>query len=136
MAENKWIWQPSREFIEATNVYRFMRRLGFGSREQFLRFSYEEPEAFWDQMVKEAEIEWFAPYEKVMDTSRGVEWAHWFVNGKLNIAWNCLDRHARGPAANRIACIGESENGANRSLTFAELYAQVSHLAHAMKRSG
>jgi acetyl-CoA synthetase len=135
-AASKWIWEPSPEFIERTNIYRFMRRLGFSSREQFLRFSREEAEAFWDQLVKEIKIEWFAPYEKVLDTCRGVEWARWFTKGKLNIAWNCLDRHARGPAANHSACIGELEDGAHRSLTFAELYAQASRLAHAMERSG
>jgi acetyl-CoA synthetase len=136
VAANKWIWEPSPSFIERTNIYRFMRRLGFSSRDEFLRFSRDKPEAFWDQLGKEIDIEWFAPYEKVMDASRGVEWAQWFTKGKLNIAWNCLDRHARGPAANRIACIGESEDGAHRSLTFAGLYAQSSRLAHAMERLG
>jgi acetyl-CoA synthetase len=136
VAANKWIWQPSPEFIERTNVYRFMRRLGLTSHEDFLRFSQKEQEAFWAELVKEVNVDWFTPYEKVMDASRGVEWAKWFINGKLNIAWNCLDRHARGPAANRIACVGESEDGARRSLTFAELYAQASGLAHAMEQLG
>jgi acetyl-CoA synthetase len=136
LGENKWIWDPSPEFIQRTNIHRFMRRLGFSGREEFLRFSREQPEAFWEQLVKEINIDWFAPYEKIMDTSRGVEWAQWFTKGKLNIAWNCLDRHARGAAANRIACIGESEDGAQRTVTFAELYSQSSRLAHAMKRLG
>jgi acetyl-CoA synthetase len=136
MAEGKWIWDPRPDFIERTNVYRFMRRLGFSSRERFLQFSTEEPEPFWDQMVKEVGIEWFAPYKEVMDLARGVEWSRWFSEGKLNITWNCLDRHAMGAAANRAACIAESERGTHRTLTFAELYAQVSQLANAMQRLG
>ena len=136
MAADKWIWAPNQQSIEQTNVYRFMKRLGFRNREDFLRFSSDDPEAFWDQLVKEVGIEWFAPYQKVLDTSRGVEWAQWFVAGKLNIAWNCLDRHALGSDPDHIACIGESEDGTHGSLTFAELYAQASRLAHAMEQSG
>src|SRR5260370_32878079 len=41
------VWEPSREFIERTNVWRFMQRLGFRDREAFLHFSREEPERFW-----------------------------------------------------------------------------------------
>lgn len=136
MTMSNWIWEPSQSFMEATNVYRFMHRLGFTNREEFLRFSGEEPEVFWDRIVKEVGIKWFTPYERVMDASRGPEWARWFINGKLNIAWNCLDRHAEGPAARRIACIGESENGAVRALTFADVFADSSRLAHAMQRLG
>ena len=136
IAADKWVWRPSQQFIENTNVYRFMKRLGFDNREDFLRFSSSNSEAFWDQLVKEVGIEWFAPYQKVLDTSRGVEWAQWFVEGKLNIAWNCLDRHALGSRSDHVACIGESENGAIESLTFAELYTQASRLVHAMEQLG
>jgi acetyl-CoA synthetase len=113
-----------------------MKRLDFSNRDEFLRFSTDDPEAFWDAMMTEVAVEWFAPFERVLDTSRGVEWARWFIAGKLNIAHNCLDRHAAGIGANKIACIGESENGLQRSLTFAELYARASQLAHALERMG
>lgn len=136
MPEGKWIWQPSREFVEQTNVHRFMNRLGFRTVDDFLRFSREDLESFWDEIVKEAGVEWFEPYEKVLDTSRGVEWSRWFVHGKLNIAYNCVDRHALDTGADRIACLSETENGASRSLTFMELYTQVSRLAHGLERLG
>src|SRR5690242_20884906 len=111
MAEENRIWHPGADFVERTNIYRFMHSLGFSSRERFLQFSHEQPELFWDQMVKEVGIERFVPYKKVMDVSRGVEWSQWFSEGRLNIAQNCLDRHAKGSLANRVACIGESERG-------------------------
>jgi acetyl-CoA synthetase len=101
----KWIWEPTAEFRDKTNISRFMRRLGFNDRESFLSFSRENSELFWAAMVQEAGIDWFRPYEKVLDLSRGVEWSRWFVNGKLNIAHNCLDRHAKGPNAGEIACL-------------------------------
>lgn len=110
------IWQPSQESIERTNVWRLMRRLGFGDREDFLRFSRDEPERFWDEMMREMGVDWFVPYQKVIDTSRGPEWCRWFVGGRLNTAHNCLDRWA---ATDRVACVWEGEDGAQRTLPFA-----------------
>src|ERR1043166_7068815 len=97
----KWLWEPSPEWIEQTNVWRFMRKLGFTDREAFLRYSRDNLEEFWDRMVRETGIEWFQPYGRVLDISLGVEWSQWFLGGTLNIAWNCLDRHA---ASGRTAC--------------------------------
>lgn len=136
MVDSKWIWQPSQEYVEQTNAFRFMKRLGFSRLEDFLQFSREDLEGFWGEMVKEAGIEWFEPYERVLDTSRGVQWSRWFVNGKLNVAYNCVDRHALGPDSERLACIGESESGAPRPLSFAEMHAQVSRLAHGLAKLG
>ena len=112
------IWEPSREFIEETNVWRFMRRLGFADREAFLRFSREEPERFWGEILREMDVEWFEPYSQVLDDSRGPEWAQWFIGGKLNIAHNCLNRWAE---SDRVACLWESEDGAAGAVTFHEV---------------
>jgi acetyl-CoA synthetase len=127
------IWEPSREFIEQTNVWRFLRRLGFADRESFLRFSREEPERFWDEMMREMGVEWFAPYERVLDTSQGPEWARWFVGGRLNIAHNCLDRWS---GSGRVACIWEGESGETRSVTFAQLRAEADRVAAGLLRLG
>jgi acetyl-CoA synthetase len=127
------IWTPSREFIEQTNVFRLMRRLGFDDRGSFLRFSREQPERFWDEMMREMSVEWFTPYERVLDASEGPEWARWFIGGCLNIAHNCLDRWA---ATGRIACIWEGENGEARTLTFAELRSEADRVAAGLQRLG
>ncbi len=124
-----WIWEPSREWIAQTNVWRFMQKLGFTDREAFLRYSRENPEEFWDRLVHEAGIEWFRGYDRVLDTSRGVEWSEWFLGGKLNIAWNCLDRHV---ASGGTACIWEGEDGAVRTVTFAQLATEVNRLVNAL----
>ncbi len=128
------IWEPSPAYIEQTNVWRFMRRLGFTDREAFLRFSREEPERFWDETMREMGVAWFTPYERVLDASRGPEWTQWFLGGRLNIAHNCLDRWADTPE--RVACIAESENGAIRSITFADLQADANRVANGLRRRG
>src|SRR5581483_3009937 len=127
------IWQPSKEFIENTNVWQFMRRLGFEDREKFLRFSSEEPERFWAEMMREMRVEWFTPYRQVVDISRGPEWSQWFLGGRLNIAHNCLDRWA---GTDRIACLWEAEDGTRGALTFAELQAEANRVANGLQARG
>jgi acetyl-CoA synthetase len=128
-----WIWEPTRDWIEQTNAWRFMRKLGFDDREAFLRYSRENTQEFWDKMVRETGIEWVRPYDRVLDTSRGVEWSEWFLGGQLNIAWNCLDRHV---VRDNPACIWEGEDGATRTLTFAQLAEEVNRLANGLAALG
>ena len=130
-----WIWEPSREWIESTNVWRFMQRLGFSDRERFLRWSRDNPEAFWDEIAREIGIEWFRPYHRILDDSRGPEWTRWFEGGELNIAYNCLDRHAaQTPQA--IAIAWESENGATGEITWRELATRTDRLAARLRAMG
>jgi acetyl-CoA synthetase len=127
------IWEPSRQFAESTNVWRFMRRLGFKDREAFLQFSRENPERFWDQILREMQVEWFTPYRQVMDLSHGPEWARWFQGGTLNIAHNCLDRWA---STGRVACIWEGENGAVRTVRFSSLREEANRVANGLRAMG
>ncbi|HTP89851.1 MAG TPA: AMP-binding protein [Candidatus Acidoferrales bacterium] len=127
------LWNPSREFIESTNVWRFMQRLGYSDREGFLAFSRQDPDRFWREVLRETGVEWFEPFTRVVDTSRGVEWAQWFLDGRLNIAHNCLDRWA---ASGRVACLWEGESGNSRTLTFAQLQADSNRVANGLRALG
>uniref|UniRef100_Q01NM8 acetate--CoA ligase n=1 Tax=Solibacter usitatus (strain Ellin6076) TaxID=234267 RepID=Q01NM8_SOLUE len=131
--DGKMIWTPTREFVETTNVWRLMKRLGFDDREEFLRFSRENPERFWGEMMREMRVEWFTPYSKELDLSGGPEWARWFIGGRLNIAHNCLDRWADSDCA---ACIWEGESGAGGTLTFRELREQANRTANGLRALG
>ncbi|HJZ96021.1 MAG TPA: AMP-binding protein, partial [Candidatus Solibacter sp.] len=127
------LWEPSRVFIESTNVWRFMQRLGFDDREMFLAWSRDNPEQFWSEILRETKVEFFEPYTQVFDASRGPEWTTWFLNGRLNIAHNCLDRWA---ATERIACIWEFENGVHGEVTFAQLHADANRVANGLRALG
>jgi acetyl-CoA synthetase len=91
-----------------------------------------DPEAFWAGFARE--LEWMTPWSRVL------EWnpphAKWFVGGKLNASVNCLDRHVRGPRRNKAALIWEGEPGDRRTLTYWDLYRQVSAFANVLKSLG
>src|SRR5439155_17566427 len=68
------------------------RSLGVEGYHELHRISIEEPERFWPAVVEDLGIEFSEPWQDVVDTSRGAEWATWFTGGKLNLAWNCVHR--------------------------------------------
>jgi len=90
------------------------------------------PEAFWEGFARE--LEWIRPWDEI------VRWkspnAEWFVGGKLNASVNCVDRHARTARRNRAAIIWEGEPGDRRTLTYWDLYRQVSAFANVLKTLG
>jgi acetyl-CoA synthetase len=130
-------WEPTPEYIERANVTRLMRANGIDAIEELRRRSIEDVEWYWDAAVKDLGIEFATPYERVLDTSKGMPWATWFVGGRINLTHACVDRWAHDPGtANRTALIAESETGEARSLTFAELRARVDELAAALRAAG
>ncbi len=98
---------------------------------------YEEaendPEAFWARFA--AELEWSRKWSQVLDWSNPPH-ARWFVGGQLNASVNCIDRHIRGPRRNKAAIIWEGEPGDRRTLTYFDLYRQVSAFANVLKSLG
>ena len=80
------------------------------------------------------ELEWFTPWTKVLDWQP--PHAKWFVGGTLNVSVNCVDRHVRGPRRNKAALIWEGEPGDRRTLTYFDLYRQVSQFANVLKSLG
>ncbi len=110
-----------------------MQRLGFTDREEFLRFSVNESERFWDELMREMNVRWFEPYTAVLDAREGPEWARWFTHGRLNIADNCLDRWAHNK---RVAAICEDESGHTRSVTFEQLLDESNRLANGLVALG
>jgi acetyl-CoA synthetase len=134
MAE-PFVWTPTKEYIERSNIWRFMQKHQIKDYAELVRRSVEDIEWFWDAVVTELQIEFFEPYTKVLDISQGIPWAKWFVGGTINIAHNCVDKHARA-RPNKLALLWEGEDGTVRRLTYRELYEQTNRLANALKRLG
>ncbi len=88
---------------------------------------------FW---AKQAErIDWFQPYDKVLDWD-DAPFAKWFVNGKLNVSHNCIDRHLETHRRNKAAIIWEGEPGDSVTLTYQDLHREVSKFANVLKELG
>ena len=100
--------------------------------ETLYRRSVDDPEKFWGEVARE--LHWFAPWTKVLHWE--LPWARWFVNGKTNLCYNCVDRHALGGKKDKIAILWESEPGEVRRLTFGELHAEVQKFANVLKKLG
>ena len=130
------IWRPSEAVREGSNALRLARRLGFEDYWELVRFSAKEPERFWPEAIEDLGLEFAQPWEQVCDLSRGPEWATWFVGGRLNLAWNCVHRWARGERADTAAAVWQSEDGIRRELSYRELSDEVTRFAEALARLG
>jgi acetyl-CoA synthetase len=113
----------------------FSARAHIRSREEYeamYKRSVEDPDAFWAEAA--SELEWFAPWSKVLEWN--VPHAQWFVDGKLNLCHNSVDRHALGSRAEKTAILWEGEPGEVRKLTYAELHAEVQRFGNVLKDLG
>jgi acetyl-CoA synthetase len=129
------IWRPDPATIARANVTRLLRRAGVDDYRELVRRSTEDLEWFWALVVEDLGLEFSHPWERVLDDSRGPEWATWFVGGKLNIAWNCVHRWARS-RPDHPAAVFAGEDGERRELSFAALSLEVTRLAEELVALG
>jgi acetyl-CoA synthetase len=125
LRENR-VFPPPAEFAAKAHVH------SMAEYEELYRRSIADPEAFWDGVARE--LEWFAPWSKVLDWQ--LPWAKWFVDGKINLSYNCIDRHVKNGKADKAAIVWEGEPGEVRTLTFRELLAEVERFANVLKGLG
>jgi len=130
------VWRPSPEVIEQSRIGHLLRKLQVPSIEALHKRSVEEPEWYWDAVVRDLGIRWKRPYTRVLDESRGVAWPRWFQGGLLNFADNCVDRHVDAGRGAHPAVVWEGDDGQTRTLTYAELLREVSRLANALRKLG
>jgi acetyl-CoA synthetase len=94
------------------------------------------PEKFWARLARE-HVHWFAPWKKTLEWKP--PFAKWFIGGKTNVSYNCLDRHLEGPNAwrkNKAAIIWEGEPGDSRVLTYGDLHREVCKFANVLRGRG
>ncbi|MFQ5921128.1 MAG: AMP-binding protein, partial [Nitrososphaerales archaeon] len=128
-------FRPSSDLARKSNITRFMKSNSISDYARLIRRSAEDIEWYWDAVNKDLKIDWFEPYTQVLDLSKGVPWAEWFVGGKCNIAYNCIDRHLKS-RRDKTAYIWEGEDGSRRRLSYHDLYVMVNKLANGLKALG
>ncbi len=122
----KRIFKPKKEFASQAIVK---------SRTEYDRLcnkAEKDPEGFWGNLAKE--LIWAKPWKKVLDWK--IPYAKWFVGGKINVSYNCLDRHLDTFRKNKAAIIWEGEPGDSRMLTFQDLHREVCKFANVLKSLG
>jgi acetyl-CoA synthetase len=125
------VFQPQPEFAAKAHIR------SEADYDAMYKRSVDDPAAFWGEAA--SELDWLTPWTQVLDGSG--PHAKWFTGGKLNLAHNCVDRHAVGPRANKIALLWEGEPKTEgvaevRRITFAELHLEVQKFANALKSLG
>ncbi|WP_300592757.1 acetate--CoA ligase [Microbacterium sp.] len=93
----------------------------------------DDREGFWAEQARE--LHWHTPFTEVLDWSNP-PFATWFADGKLNVAYNCLDRHVEAGNGDRVALLWEGEPGDTRRVTYAELTDEVKRLANVLEGLG
>lgn len=137
MTVSTYTWYPTDEGIERANVTRLARAHGISGIEELRARSVADISWYWDAVVKDLELPFAEPYRQVVDLSRGIPFPDWFVGGRINVVDACLTRWRDDPeGASRTAVVHEAEDGTVRSLTYAELDAQVEAAAHGLQRLG
>jgi acetyl-CoA synthetase len=129
-------WRPPPDYVERSRLRRFMRTVGVDSYHELLAWAAADPARFWDAAVRDLELEFYQQYAATLDLSRGVPWARWFEGGLYNYAHDAVDKRASGAAGGKVAVVWEGEEGATRTLTYAELYAASNRLASALQGLG
>ena len=94
MKEERIIWQPSDKYLKS-RVADFANQHGIEATDwrQLIKKSTDDIEWFWNSFLEFADMQWSQPYKTLLDQSQGLPWTKWFIGGRTNIAYNCLDWH-------------------------------------------
>jgi len=96
--------------------------------------SIEDNEGFWAEQAEQ--LDWYKKWDKVLEADFKEGKHEWFIGGKLNVSYNCLDRHLKTWRKNKAALIWEGDIGDTKTLTYQELYYEVCKFANVLKKLG
>lgn len=122
--EKKPIFKPNRKFAKQARIKNMCEY------QELVDWAKEDYEGFWGHWAKE-KIDWFEPFTQVLDESNA-PFYKWFVGGKLNVSYQCIDRHLE-VRKNKAAIIFEGDRGDKQIITYLELYRNVSRFANLLK---
>jgi len=128
MMGEKRVFQPPKELSEKAYIKNMEQY-----REIYER-SIKDPEKFWAEAAEQ--LHWFKKWDKVLVDNFREAKHEWFVGGKLNVSYNCLDRHLNGWRKNKAAIIWEGDIGDTRVMTYQQLHREVCRFANVLKKIG
>jgi acetyl-CoA synthetase len=120
---------PSKAFSEKAHIK------SIKEYEALYKKSVEDPEGFWAEMA-EKHITWYKKWNKVLEYDFTKPQIKWFQGGKLNVSYNCLDRHITSATRNKAAIIWEADDGSYKTFTYQQMYYEVNKFANVLKKHG
>lgn len=126
LSTEKRLFKPKKTFSERAHIKSF---------EQYKKMyaqSIKNPEKFWAKAAEE--LHWFKKWTKVLNWK--APHSQWFSGGKLNLSYNCLDRHVENGRKNKVALFFEGEPGDMQTLTYGQLLTEVKKFANVLKENG
>ena len=126
--ESAKVYQPSPDFVKNAAVS------GMDGYKALCAEAEQDYEGYWGKRAKEL-LSWQTPFTKILDESNAPTYG-WFVDGKLNASYNCLDRQVERGLGDKVALIFEADDGQVTKVTYKELLARVSKIANALKELG
>lgn len=122
LTKSERVFHPSLDFLQQANVKDL----------SLYQEAEKDLEAFWATQAER--LDWFKKWDKVLEWQ--APYAKWFINGKLNASYNCIDRHLKTARKNKAALIWEGEPGDSRILTYQQLSYEVNRFANGLKKLG
>ncbi|KPK28972.1 MAG: AMP-dependent synthetase [Desulfobacterales bacterium SG8_35_2] len=132
----KIIWKPNPEWIKESNLQKFMTTRNISNYDALMERSICDIAWFWDEVIQDLDIQFYQPYDEIVDLSGGYQFPKWCVGGKMNIVHNCLDKWQETRTAEKMAFQWEGEGGEILKLSYRELFQEVNKCANALKQLG
>jgi len=129
-------WWPDPARIEGANLTNFIRAQGLADFDALRSKADADPGWYWDAVIRYCDLQFYTPYERILDTSEGPAWAKWCAGGTTNIVLNCLDRHRDTPTMDKPAVVWEGESGEVREWSYTRLDTEVCRLAEGLRGLG
>jgi acetyl-CoA synthetase len=130
-----FVFTPTDQQIQNSNIYKFMKKHDVSNLQQLSTKANENLEWFWQEVDNYFGIIWDTPYTKVLDTSKGIPWSKWYVDGKTNIYKSSVEKFAK-KNPDKTAYVFVSEDNKVSKITYSELDIKVNKLANALKSLG
>ena len=127
LMSEKRTFPPSEEFRSKAHIK------SLAEYEALYQRAAEDTETFWAEMA-ESQLTWFKKWDRVLEWDFMKPDVKWFLGGKINACYNCLDRFVHTPTQNKAAIIWESDSGEYRTYTYQQLYREVNRFANVLKR--
>lgn len=128
LLQEKRVFPPPKELQEKAHIK------GAAEYEKLYRESIEDPDGFWGRMGEI--LDWSRKWDKICEWDFHKPQIKWYLNGRLNASYNCLDRHLLTWKRNKAAIIWEGDDGTTKTYTYQQLSREVNRFANVLKKSG